>query len=151
MEVSTPKPPAAMPAMVPKPPSTPKGPASAGSSRASSAGSPKSSDVGGVRRGMKKPTPVQKGSKKSKPKTKVVDANGKKVVDTSWKAKVTINLYNTHYPVCKLVKIYSYRKTENYNTIPLCHIPAGIFVLMQACWFFIATSCIWKIGVRSGS
>ena len=132
MEVSTPKPPAAMPAMVPKPPSTPKGPASAGSSRASSAGSPKSSDVGGVRRGMKKPT---KGSKKSKPKTKVVDANGKKVVDTSWKAKVTINLYNTHYPVCKLVKIYSYRKTENYTTIPLCHIPAGIFVLMQSCWF----------------
>eukprot|EP00729_Bicosta_minor_P003291 gene3291-28036_t len=101
MEESTPKPPAAMTTMVPKPPSTPKGPASAGSSRASSAGSPKSSDVGGVRRGMKKPTPVQKGSKKSKPKTKVVDANGKKVVDTSWKAKVTINLYNTHYPVLK--------------------------------------------------
>lgn len=116
MEASTPKPPAAMTTMVPKPPSTPKGPASAGSSRASSAGSPKSSDVGGVRRGMKKPTPVQKGSKKSKPKTKVVDANGKKVVDTSWKAKVTINLYNTHYPVCKLVKIYSYRKTENYSS-----------------------------------
>lgn len=94
--------PTVMPGMVPKPkpPTTPKT-GSAGSSRASSAGSA----VKGA-----KPTSVRTGSarkstKKSKAKAKAVDADGKKVVDTSWKAKVTINLYNTHYPVCELNEI----------------------------------------------
>ena len=38
---------------------------------------------------------------KAKKSTKKTHATGKKVVDTSWKERVTVNLNNTHYPVCK--------------------------------------------------